>query len=101
MGMYLDTGRVDVNTNRSYGTTPLNHAVSNGHEAVVKLLLATGKCEVNLKDGEEWTPLRTVVESVINQMGIIQLLLATDNIEVNSKDARGQTPISRAFSAGL
>jgi hypothetical protein len=33
-----------------YGQTPLWWAAENGHEAVVKLLLETGKVEADLKD---------------------------------------------------
>jgi hypothetical protein len=33
------------------GWTPLSSAAEQGHEAVVKLLLETGKVDVDLKDG--------------------------------------------------
>src|SRR2546423_7590982 len=40
-----------------YGQTPLSFAAENGHEAVVKLLLATGKADVDSKDNYGQTPL--------------------------------------------
>jgi ankyrin repeat protein len=36
---------------------PLWWAARNGHEAVVKLLLETGKVEVDAKDRDGWAPL--------------------------------------------
>jgi ankyrin repeat protein len=36
--------------NTEYGRMPLLWAIENGHEAIIKLLLATGEIEVNSKD---------------------------------------------------
>ena len=38
---------VDIDPKDSFGWTPLSLAAEKGHEAVVKLLLATGKVDVN------------------------------------------------------
>jgi hypothetical protein len=38
--LLLTTGKADVNSKNRYGWTPLSLATSNGHEAVVKMLLA-------------------------------------------------------------
>jgi ankyrin repeat protein len=46
------TGRVNIYTKDNDGRTPLSQAKSNGHEAVVKLLLNTVKVEVDAKDKE-------------------------------------------------
>ncbi len=49
MRLLLATERVDINSNDSYGRTAISWASRNGHEAVVKLLLATEKVNVDLK----------------------------------------------------
>jgi len=41
----------------SYGRTPLWWATGNGHEAIVKLLLDTGKMDADSKDSDGRTPL--------------------------------------------
>jgi hypothetical protein len=63
-----------------------------GHEAVVKLLLATGKAEVDSKDTEYGrTPLSWAAEN--GHEAIVKLLLATGKAEVDSKDTNGLTPL--------
>jgi hypothetical protein len=39
----LETGKVDPDSKDGFGRTPLWRAAESGHEAVVKLLLETGK----------------------------------------------------------
>jgi ankyrin repeat protein len=49
-------------------------AVKKDHEAVVKLLLETGKIDLELKDGNNRTPLSCAVEE--GSVAVVQLLLA-------------------------
>jgi ankyrin repeat protein len=51
-----------VDSKDSYGRTPLTWAAKGGHEAVVKLLLETGKVDVNSKDMNGQTPLSWAAE---------------------------------------
>ncbi|EJP61221.1 Ankyrin repeat-containing protein [Beauveria bassiana ARSEF 2860] len=44
--LLLDTDRIDIDTRDNNGQTPLSWAAENGHEAVVKMLLDTGKVDL-------------------------------------------------------
>ncbi len=47
-------------------------AAANEHEGVVKALLATGKVEVDSKDGDGWTPLSWAAAH--GHEGVVKLL---------------------------
>ncbi|PQE33418.1 Ankyrin repeat-containing domain protein [Rutstroemia sp. NJR-2017a WRK4] len=68
----------------SYSQTPLLWAAEKGHEVVVKLLLATGKVNIDLKDNRNRTPLFQAAENM--HRAVVKLLLATNKVNVNSKD---------------
>ncbi|KAH8650295.1 hypothetical protein BGZ60DRAFT_389194, partial [Tricladium varicosporioides] len=82
---------VDVDSNDTYGRTPLSYAAKNGHEGVVKLLLATEKVDVNSKDSDGRTPLSWAAAK--GHEGIVKRLLTTEKVDVDSKDWKGQTPL--------
>ena len=66
-----------------------------GHEAVVKLLLATGKVDIDSKDTKYGqTPLSWAAEG--GHKAVVELLLATGKVDVDSKDTSGRTPLSWA-----
>jgi len=48
---------IDVDSKDNYGQTPLSWAAAQGREAVVKLLVETGKVDVDSKDKNGRTPL--------------------------------------------
>ncbi|OCL03806.1 HET-domain-containing protein, partial [Glonium stellatum] len=75
-----------------YGRTPLSH------EAVIKLLLKTGKVEIDFKNESGRTPLSLVAGG--GYEAVVKLLLETSNVEINSKDESGQTPLSWAARRG-
>jgi ankyrin repeat protein len=60
---------------------------------VVKLLLATGKVDIDSKDTRynhtprQWAAAR-------GNKAVIKLLLAAGKVDVDSKDGHGQTPLS-------
>jgi hypothetical protein len=59
-----DDGKVDVDSkDDAEGWTPLSCAAQSGHEAVVKLLLETGKVDVDSKGSSGWTPLSWAARS--------------------------------------
>jgi ankyrin repeat domain-containing protein 50 len=53
----ISTARNPDSKDPGYGRTPLSWVAGNGHEAVVKLLLATGKVDADSKDTDGQTPL--------------------------------------------
>ncbi|KAF3402933.1 hypothetical protein DPV78_003809 [Talaromyces pinophilus] len=66
-------------------------AAADGHEDVVKLLLETGKVDVNSSDRLGYTAL---YYAIIGQHdAVIHLLLETSKVDMNYKDPRGRTPL--------
>jgi ankyrin repeat protein len=57
MSYLISTARNLDSKDPGYGRTPLCWAAGNEHEAVVKLLLATGKVDADSKDSYGQTPL--------------------------------------------
>jgi ankyrin repeat protein len=61
---------------------------------VVKLLLETGKAEVDSKDVNGQTPLSKAAQG--GHEAVVKLLLETGEAEVDSKDVNGETPLTWA-----
>jgi ankyrin repeat domain-containing protein 50 len=69
-----------------------------GLNAVVKLLLETGKVDVDSKDADGQTPLSWAAEE--GHEAVVKLLHETGKADVDLKDADGQTPLWWAAEAG-
>jgi ankyrin repeat protein len=76
----------------------LLQAAKYGYKALVRLLLETGKVDVDMKDEKGWTPLWTAAEH--GHTAIVQLLLKTGKVDVDMKDNWGRTPLWTAAEHG-
>ncbi|KFY83078.1 hypothetical protein V498_08310, partial [Pseudogymnoascus sp. VKM F-4517 (FW-2822)] len=87
---------ININTETSYGETPLSWAAKMGHEAVVKLLLQRDDIAADLKDSGGRTPLSLTASC--GHEAVVKLLLKQDDVIADSKDNGGRTPLSWAAS---
>ncbi|KAF2688457.1 hypothetical protein K458DRAFT_428036 [Lentithecium fluviatile CBS 122367] len=76
----------------------LSYLAELGNEAIVKLLLGTGKVDVDAKDKDGQTPLWRAAGN--GHEAIVKLLLDTGKVDVDAKDKWGQTPLWRAAGNG-
>ncbi|KAJ5887721.1 hypothetical protein N7495_007762 [Penicillium taxi] len=97
--LHKDNVKVDIDTkDREDGRTPLSWAASGGHNAVVKMLLDTGRVDVDSKDTNGRTPLSWAARD--GHVAVVKMFLDTGRVDVDSKDTNGRTPLSWAASGG-
>ena len=98
--LLLVNHKADPDTEDSFLRTPLSWAAANGHEAVVRLLLETGKVDVSLKSGryDPGTPLSLAAAN--GHEAVVKLLLKTGKVDVNSTDWDSRTLLSLAAKNG-
>ena len=88
----------DPNVKDTYGRTPLSWAAENGHETVVRLLLAREGVDANSEDDVGRTPLSLAAEK--GHEAIVKLLFAREGVDANSGDLYDQTPLLWAIEKG-
>ncbi|MCJ1385157.1 hypothetical protein MMC17_008278 [Xylographa soralifera] len=100
--MLLTAGGKDsskyIDSKDSKSRTPLSWAAIKRYEAVVKLLVDTGKVDVDSKDNTDRTPLSWAVEE--GHEAVVKLLIDTGKVDVDSKDDIGRTPLLWAAKKG-
>ncbi|KAK4444779.1 hypothetical protein QBC34DRAFT_384994 [Podospora aff. communis PSN243] len=88
----------DPNPQDSYGNTPLSLAADGGHEAAVKLLLATDGVEIDVRNVRRRTPLHEAAQR--GHKVIVKLLLDTERAEPQRRHNYGQMSLNRAAEEG-
>ena len=78
------------------GVTPLLAAASEGHTAILKQLLSTGKANVNAKDKEGTNAL--MAAAARGHLACIQELVAIKDIQVNEQNVDGHTALMFAYN---
>jgi ankyrin repeat protein len=89
-----DLGINEADFDGSELDTALWLAARFGHDAVVKLLLATKNVDVNVQCQYDETPLSKA--AFYGHGAVVELLLAVDKTDVNLKNIRGRTPLYTA-----
>ena len=88
----LAARKVGTNVQTYLRQSLLSLAAENGHEVIVKLLLADG-VDINSKDSIQGrTPLSWAAENGLE--AIVKLLVERSDVKANLKDVRGRTPLS-------
>ncbi|GKU10149.1 unnamed protein product, partial [Fusarium langsethiae] len=77
-----------------YGQTPLFQAVSDDRETIAKLLIDSGKADVNVKDQLNQTLL--IIAATRGREGVVRALLESDQVQVCAQDASGDTALMLA-----
>jgi hypothetical protein len=90
---------VEADARDKWGWTPLMAASQNGHEAVVRLLLARGARQ-ELQDSDGWTALFVAVQ--YDHAGTVALLCAAPGAAAALllRDDNGKTPLDFAIESG-
>ncbi|KAH6634643.1 ankyrin repeat-containing domain protein, partial [Chaetomium sp. MPI-SDFR-AT-0129] len=76
------------------GFTPLHWACRNGREEIVKLLLSTGKVDINARDDLGNTPFHLAIQGRHEEMA--KLLLSTGKVDINARNEHGTTALCKA-----
>lgn len=89
---------VEPNAKDRFGRTALFWAAEEGHDAVIKLLLDTGKADPDSRDVYGQSPLLCAVSE--RREAVVKLLLEVPGVDANSRDDTGLTPLAWAVLTG-
>jgi ankyrin repeat protein len=74
------------------------HPAERGYEAIVKLLLSSGKVDIDSRSNSGRTPLSYAAER--GHDAVVKLLLGSGEVDIESKSKAGRTPLSYAVKGG-
>jgi len=94
----IEGGGSDVNGESLWGCTPLSWAAYNGHEEVVKILLAREEVIPDKEDMFGQTPLSDAARN--GHEGVVKILLGREGFSPDKPDRCGQAPLSYAAECG-
>jgi ankyrin repeat protein len=94
----LDDNQMQFRLLEQQNKRKLKIAKREEYEAIVKLLLDTGKVDINARDECGQTPLSWAAGN--GHEAVARLLLARDGVDVDAKDNDGRTPLLLAASNG-
>lgn len=80
------------------GRTPVAAAAARGNVEVVRLMLSSGKVDLESKDADGRTPL--ALAALSGSAETLRLLLASGKVNVDSRDTDGRTPLALAAFGG-
>lgn len=83
-----------VNIPKEDGFTALHLAAVNGHYRITQTLLAKGRCNLELRNNKQETPL--VSATLRRQWDVVELLVEA-GADINSQDKDGDTPLNTAL----
>lgn len=92
------TDGVESESKASFYQSPLSQAAENGHEDIVKQLLAFEEINVEFKDSYDQSPLSLAAQN--GHEAIVMLLLTRSEVEINSRDINHRTPLLWAARKG-
>jgi hypothetical protein len=92
------SNNIGADSRDGYGRTPLSWAAARGHEAVVRLLVNTGKAKIDSRSSYGETPLSRAAAG--GHEAVVRLLVDTGKAEIDLKDDFGRTPLSLAAARG-
>jgi hypothetical protein len=78
--------------------TLLSWAAKSRNIALIKILLATRKVDINSRDMDGWTPLLWAASE--GHEAVVKQLLVYNDFDINSRNKDGRTPLSLAARGG-
>ena len=98
VGVFFSGRYVNPDSLSSFDQTPLLWAAANGHEGIVKLLLARKDVNPDSSNNSGQTPLSWAAAN--GHERIVKLLLEQKDVNPDSSNNSGQTPLSWAAANG-
>ncbi|KAI1169676.1 nb-arc and ankyrin domain-containing protein [Nemania sp. FL0916] len=94
----MDQDTFSIDDPDGFGWTPLSHAAMQGNQAMVEMLLKTGKVDADSRDENGRTPLSYAAERGFHT--VAYLLLDKGKATPDTRDTTGDTPLAHAAQGG-